>query len=210
MIAPTKCVALIAAMLASACTPGEIYWPGGIGEVRTALLNTTHDGDLSRTDILLSNSTFECTLPQADDPADSARQIESLLVGACREGAVHVYLALHRLDRRGWEGIYTGDDDGAGGLTPGRHRLASGSWVGVQEAFLASFGEVERAYAVESAIDGTLGDGGEVEILGDGDVLRGRFAFPGGIGGSFRAQACDGASDLFDDKLIPDPTLMCP
>lgn len=193
------------------CAAGSLVFPGGTAEVRTAWWRADRDDGDDVLRVFLSNSDLPCSFPGGGDAA-FGDALQSLQLGLCREGARHVGLTLFRRDGGGWSGTFparAGANPAA--LTAERPRLASGSYGGVDEAFLVQVDGLDRWYApLEEAYVPDLGEG-EVHIEVDGERLSGTFAFgeAGVFGEVARGQACsehDGLLQLMAD----DPLWLCP
>jgi len=188
-------------------TPGELRFPGGSAPVRTAWFHVdTQPTPTLR--VFLSSSVFPCRFPSVDSEAFDTAQAD-LQVAACREGAHHVGLTLYQQGAPPFDGRYPAEAGASElALGPDRPRLASGSYFGVDEAFLVEVDGLKRAYSPSE--ETYLPDLGRGEVsLADGDRLRGDFAFDAGVYGSFQAEACD-AEDGLLELLVSAPLQLCP
>lgn len=195
------------------CAPGTIAWPTGHDQLRTALYREVDAGAVKRLQLVLSNGTFGCDLPAEADPVAQQQALLELQISACRENARHVAVELLRGDGSDWVGLYPGDSNmDPAQIAASRPRLSNGSYYGIDEAALSAAEDFVRTYAVVEGQDVLaldIGDGGEVEISGDGERLRGRFEFPmADLSGTFRAESCE-TGTLFD-LLVLSPVASCP
>jgi hypothetical protein len=193
-----------------ACSPGSIVFPGGEAPIRSAHYRAELDDGDPVLRVFLSSSELPCTFPEGDDAAREQALVE-LQLATCRESARHVGLTLYRRNQSGsWSARYparAGANPAA--LSDELPRLASGAYVGIEEAFLVQVDGLDRWYA--SAEETYLPDlgAGWVEVE-EGAQLSGRFSFDGaGVYGAFAADACDTYDGLLE-LLVDDPMLLCP
>lgn len=196
------------------CAPGSIAWPTGEDDLRTALYVEAPRDGLPAVTMVLSNGVFDCDLPSEPDPIDQTQALLEIRTAACRENARHVLVELIRGDGIDWVGRYPGDSHlHPDQISADRPRLSNASYYGIDEAVMVSAEGFVREYGVPSGGDQSVldaGDGGEVWIRADGDVLAGTFDFPeADVSGRFRARECAPSSTLFM-LLAQSPVAACP
>lgn len=205
---------ILSSVCLTACGSGRLAWATGDDLLRTALFRSeVLDDEVEHITLVLSNSRFECELPEVDDPAVREEAVLDLLAAACRENARHVVIDLYKHpSSQNSLGSYLGNTlAGPGLLSPTRPKLARASYTGIEEVVLTLTDGFARTYTVtEEDSRPELGEGGQVRLTDDRGPLRGQFSFPDGqISGRFHAEPCADDASIFD-ALALGPALSCP
>jgi len=196
-------------VIATGCASGRVTWSTGGDILRTALW-VQDEGTLGPTaQVFLSTGTFECDLPEFDDPQAQWEALVAIQAGACREDARHIVLTLYADNPTTWEGDYP--FTGTSGVEIDDDRVSEALYVGVDEA------AVERTEGLDPVWAPTavtwyqpFGDPGDVRVRRHHDrVLAGTFDLPEvHVSGSFAAEECRRGTSLFD-LLAASPTSAC-
>lgn len=215
MIQPSisACIPVLLGALITGCADSGTLWIDGRAErLRTMLVRADSTEDATRATVVLSNGLFSCKLPELDDPARAQQAVQNMITAACREGAVHLNLTLWRTPEGDWSGTYPGlSYAGPLDLSPKQTRLSDAVFYSVEEAILVEYVNLDRAYAVESAIlEEGAGDGGQVDVIEETTGLGGGFSMPSlGLTGTFQAQWCEADDNQFA-LLESSPAFVCP